>query len=47
MVFEIYRDAGNRQKTDETLDDLRQTSAAIESNGIYYYAVDTKIKYMI
>jgi thiol-disulfide isomerase/thioredoxin len=46
-VFEIYRDAGNRKKTDETLDDLRQTSALIESNGIYYFAVDSKIKYMI
>lgn len=46
-VFEIYRDAEDRKKTDETLDDLRQTAALIESNGIYYFAVDSKIKYMV
>jgi thiol-disulfide isomerase/thioredoxin len=46
-VFEIYRDAGNQKKTDESLDDLLRTAALIESNGIYYYAVDNKIRYMI
>ena len=46
-VFEIYRDAGDRKTADESLDDLRQTAALIESNGIYYFAVDSKIKYMI
>lgn len=46
-VFEIYRDAGNVEKADATLEDLRQTGAFVESSGIYYRSVDEKIKYMI
>lgn len=46
-VFEIYRDAGNVEKADAALEDLRQTGAFVESNGIYYKSVNEKIKYMI
>lgn len=46
-VFEIYREAGNIEKADTALEDLRQTGAAVESNGIYYQTVDQRIKYMI
>lgn len=46
-VFEIYRDAGNVEKADGALEDLRQTGAFVESNGIYYKSVDEKIRYMI
>lgn len=45
-VFEIYAADGNQAKADATLEDLRRTAALIASNGIYYYAVDTKIKYL-
>lgn len=46
-VFEIYAEAGNRAQADSALDDLRQTAALVEATGIYYYAIDTKVKYMI
>lgn len=46
-VFKNYRDAGNTAQADATLEDLRRTAALIESTGIYYYAVDNKIKYLI
>ena len=46
-LYEIYRESGNQEKTDSTLEDLRQTAIATESNGIYYYALDNQIKYLI
>lgn len=46
-VFEIYRESGNVEKTDWILEDLRKTGAFVESTGIYYFAVDNMIKYMI
>ncbi len=46
-VFEIYRDAGNVEKADKTLEDLRQTAAFVESNGIYFQSVDERVRYMI
>lgn len=46
-VFEIYRDAGNVEKADAALEELRQTAIFVESNGIYYESVNEKIKYMI
>lgn len=46
-VFEIYREMGDREKADQALEDLRQTGAAADSNGIYYQSVDQRIKYMI
>ena len=46
-LFEVYKENGDREKADSTLADLKKTSIAIESNGIYYYAVDSQIKYLI
>lgn len=46
-VFTIYSEAGNVEKADAALEDLRQTGAFVESSGIYYQSVDEKIKYMI
>jgi thiol-disulfide isomerase/thioredoxin len=46
-VFEIYKESGNLEKADATLEDLRKTAVATESNGIYFYALDTQIKYLI
>lgn len=46
-VFEIYRESRNIEKTDATLEDLRKTGAFVESTGIYYFAVDNLVKYLI
>lgn len=46
-VFEIYREAGNVEKADNALEDLRRTAVFVESNGIYYQTVDERVKYMI
>lgn len=46
-VFEIYQEDGKQAEAEKTLEDLRQTAALVESTGIYYYAIDTKIKYLI
>ncbi len=46
-LFEIYKQSGNPEKVETTLEDLRKTAAAHESNGIYYFALDSQIKYLI
>ena len=46
-VFEIYREAGNVERADKALEELRQTGAFVESNSIYYQTADAQIKYMI
>ncbi|MGI9035694.1 MAG: redoxin domain-containing protein [Pyrinomonadaceae bacterium] len=46
-VFEIYRENGDKAQAENALEDLRKTAALVESTGIYYYAIDTKIKYLI
>lgn len=46
-VFEIYKEDGKQAEAENALGDLRQTAALIESTGIYYYAIDAKIKYLI
>lgn len=46
-LFEIYKESGNQEKSDATLEDLRQTAIVTKSNGIYYYAVDNQAKYWI
>ena len=46
-VFEIYRDDKQQAEADKILDDLRKTAVFVESNGVYYLAVDEKIKYLI
>ncbi len=46
-LFDIYSQSGARAKADATLANLAGTAAALKSNGIYYFAVDTNIKYLI
>ncbi len=47
LVFEAHRDSGSREKAEMALDDMRITGATVNSSGLYYYAVDQKIKYLI
>lgn len=47
LVFDIYRQNGKIEQADNTLNDLRKTAVFVESNGIYYAAVDSQIKFMI
>lgn len=47
LVYEAHRDAGNREKAEAALDDMKATAAATGSSSFYYYAVDQKIKYLI
>jgi thiol-disulfide isomerase/thioredoxin len=47
LVYEAFRDSGERKKADDALDDMRMTAASVQSPSFYYYAVDQKIKYMI
>ena len=47
LVYEAYRDSGNRQKAEAGLDDIRATAVANASTSFYYYAVDQKIKYLL
>jgi thiol-disulfide isomerase/thioredoxin len=46
-LFEIYSQAGEIAKADATLENLTKVSATLKSNGIYYFAVDSQIKYLI
>ena len=46
LVYEAYRDGGNRQKAEAALDDMRATAVTTASPSFYYYAVDQKIKYL-
>lgn len=46
-LFEIYKQDKKQTEADKTLDDLRKTGVLVQSNGIYYAAVDLKIKYLI
>ncbi len=46
-TFEIYKKLNNREKAEETLDTLQQSSVKVKSHSIYYRAVDEKIKYLI
>ena len=47
LVYEAYRDIGDQKKAVDALDELRATAASVQSAGLYYYAVDQKIKYLI
>ncbi|MEP6848443.1 MAG: TlpA disulfide reductase family protein [Acidobacteriota bacterium] len=47
LRFEAYRDSGEQNKADAALDDLRIAGAEIGATPLYYYAVDSLIKYMI
>ena len=47
LVYEAYRDVGNRRQAEAGLDDMRATAVATGSTSFYYYSVDQKIKYLI
>lgn len=47
LVFEAYRDLGDRSKADDALENMRRTASGVQSPSFYYYAVDQKIKYLI
>lgn len=46
-VFEIYRDGKEQAQADKILEDMRKTAVFVESNGIYFLAVDETVKYLI
>jgi thiol-disulfide isomerase/thioredoxin len=46
-VFDIYRLDGKQAEADKTLEDMRKTAVLVQANGIYYAAIDQKIKYLI
>ena len=47
LVYEAYRDLGNREKAEAALDDMKATAASTASSSFYYYAVDQKIRFLI
>jgi thiol-disulfide isomerase/thioredoxin len=46
-LFDIYKADGKLSEADKTLDDMRKTAVEVQANGIYYAAIDLKIKYLI
>lgn len=46
-VFDIYRTGKNQAEADAVLDDLQKMGVMVESNSLYFSAVDRKIKYLI
>lgn len=47
FLFDTYRTLGRRREADATLDDLRKTAVFLQSDSLFYYAVDSQIKYQI
>jgi thiol-disulfide isomerase/thioredoxin len=47
LVFEIYKESDRQKEAGDALEDLRKTGALVQSNFLYYYAVDANIKYLI
>jgi thiol-disulfide isomerase/thioredoxin len=47
LLYEAYRDLGDRKRADQALDDMRATATLVQSPSFYYYSIDQKIKYMI
>src|SRR5687768_6092905 len=47
LVYEAYRDSGDQKKAIEALDEIKHTAVFVQSQNLYYYAVDQKIKYLI
>ena len=45
--FEIHRTLGNNEKAENVLNTLREKSIPLQSNGVYYRAVDEHIKFLI
>lgn len=46
-LFDIYRQSDDREKAESALVELRKTGAFVQSTGIYYYAADNLIRYLI
>lgn len=46
-VFEIHRDLGNREIAESALKTLLGKSITMQSQGVYYRAIDEHIKYLI
>lgn len=47
LVYEAFRDSGERVKAETALDDMRAVAAEVGSTSLYYYAVDQKVKFLI
>lgn len=47
LVYEAFRDGGERAKAEAALDDMRTVAAEVGSTSFYYYAVDQKIRFLI
>lgn len=47
LKFEAYRDLGQRDKADSAIEEMRASAVETQSTSFYYYATDTKIRYMI
>jgi thiol-disulfide isomerase/thioredoxin len=46
LVFEIYRENGELEKAEKSLDDLQKSAAFVQSNTVYYLAVDEKFRFL-
>ncbi|MBV9216366.1 MAG: TlpA family protein disulfide reductase [Acidobacteria bacterium] len=46
LVFEAYRDLGDRTRAEAALDDMRALAVRTQSSPFAYYAIDQKIKYL-
>jgi len=47
LVFEAYRDLGDRTKAEAALDDMRSIAVQVQSPSFAYYATDQKIRFLI
>jgi thiol-disulfide isomerase/thioredoxin len=47
LLFEAYRDAGQKQHAESVLGDMRMVASSVNSTSLHYYAVDQHIKYLI
>src|SRR5437773_6657016 len=47
FLFKIYRQLGRREQADQTLEDMRKTGIELQSGSLWYYALDSQIKYQI
>jgi thiol-disulfide isomerase/thioredoxin len=47
FLFKTYRELGKRQQADATLDDMRKLGAELQLSSLWYYSVDSQIKYQI
>lgn len=47
LKFEAYRDLGQQEKADSAIEEMRASAVETQSTSFYYYATDTKVRYMI